>query len=322
MPPVAESASAGAARIHVVAGIVRDAHGRVLLAQRPPGKDLAGFWEFPGGKVEPGETAEAALARELHEELGIRARIGRRRIAVPFDRIVLDAHEISACEGVLHPRENQRIAWIEPERIDRACLPAADWPVVTSLRLPERYLITPVPAAGGVPDFLARLESALADGIRLVQLRLPGWTRSDTAALARPVRDLCHAHGARILLNTDFELAGVLGLDGVHLPFRVAQALQQRPMPADKWIGVSCHGASELVHAAAIGADFATLSPIEATASHRGAVALGWERAAALLGEAALPVYALGGLDGAEQPRALQAGFQGIAAIRGYWPPA
>jgi 8-oxo-dGTP diphosphatase len=299
---------------------VRDAQGRVLLAQRPPGKDLAGFWEFPGGKVEPGETAEAALARELHEELGIRARIGRRRIAVPFDRIVLDVHEVSAYEGTLHPRENQRIAWIEPQRIERAWLPAADWPVVTSLRLPERYLITPVPATGGVPDFLVRLESALADGIRLVQLRLPGWPRAETAALARPVRDLCRAHGAHVLLNADFELAGVLGLDGVHLPFHAARTLRRRPMAGNKWVGVSCHNAGELAHAAAIGADFATLSPVRPTSTHAQAVPLGWACAALLLAEASLPVYALGGLDRTDLCTSHEHGFQGIAAIRALWP--
>ncbi|MEO8959795.1 MAG: NUDIX domain-containing protein, partial [Rudaea sp.] len=71
-------------QIHVVAGVLRDAHGNVLLAQRPQGKHLAGLWEFPGGKCEPGESPEAALRRELHEEIGIHAGALQRLIAVPW----------------------------------------------------------------------------------------------------------------------------------------------------------------------------------------------------------------------------------------------
>ena len=319
MPPKTEAPSGTAAPVHVVAGILRDEQGRVLLAQRPPGKHLAGLWEFPGGKVERGESAAHALERELHEELGIRARIGRRRIAVPFEGIVLDVHEVSAYDGALKARENQRLVWIEPDRIDRGWLPAADRPVVTSLCLPERYLITPVPAGGDVSSFLASLESALRGGIRLVQLRLPGWERGETSGLACQVRDLCHAYGGHLLLNADFRLAAVLGLDGVHLPFRIARSLRQRPMPHDRLVGVSCHSAAELQHAAEIGADFATLSPIGPTTSHVEANPLGWAPAARLLEDTGLPVYALGGVDAAALDYAFTCGFQGIAGIRAFW---
>lgn len=312
--------SGAVARLHVVAGILRDARGRVLLAQRPAGKELAGLWEFPGGKVEPGESARDALIRELHEELGIRACIGRRRIAVPLGPIVLDVHEIDAYEGRPKAHEHQQLAWIEPERINPRWVPAADRPVIASLCLPGRYLITPIPAAGEVPAFLASLESALAGGIRLVQLRLPGWSRTETAHLARQVRDLCHAHDVRALLNADFELAAVLGMDGVHLPFRIARTLHQRPMPDNCLVGVSCHDAGELEHAAVIAADFATLSPVNPTATHSGATALGWERASHLLDGAMLPVYALGGIDTTDFDEAQGRGFQGIAGIRTFWP--
>jgi 8-oxo-dGTP diphosphatase len=305
--------------VHVVAGILRDSGGRVLLAQRPEGKQHAGCWEFPGGKVEPGETAEAALTRELHEELGIRVRVGRRRIAIPHAPILLDVREIESFEGEPRAREHQRLRWVEPEHVERSLLPAADWPVLASLRLPDRYLITPVPAQDDETAFLSAIESALQEGIELVQLRLPGWPRERVAALARRVRDVCRGSAARILLNADWRLAAVLGLDGVHLPARVACTLAARPLGPDQWVAVSCHDLTELRHAAAIGADFATLSPIESTASHPAAATLGWGSASALLADAGLPVYALGGLGLAQQARALAAGFQGIAAIRAFW---
>jgi 8-oxo-dGTP diphosphatase len=306
--------------VHVVAGILRDAAGRVLLARRPEGKQHAGYWEFPGGKVEAGERAEAALARELHEELGIHVKVGRARIAVPSGRILLDVYEIDSFDGDPQSREGQTLTWIEPERIERSRLPQADRPVAASLCLPDRYQITPLPNDNGESEFMAALEVALDNGIRLIQLRLPGWTRERVAPLARRVRDACRAVNARVLLNEDWQLAGMLGLDGVHLPARVAGSLTKRPLSDEFFVGVSCHDLRELKHAADLGADFATLSPVNPTASHPGAAALGWESAGAMVVGAAIPVYALGGLDAASRSVALMSGFQGIAAVRAFWP--
>jgi 8-oxo-dGTP diphosphatase len=99
----------------------------------------------------------------------------------------------------------------------------------------------------------------------------------------------------------------------------VAAELVQRPLPADRWLGVSCHDAAELLHAVRIGADFATLSPIFPTPDHEHAQALGWERFADLVAHAPMPVYALGGMEGEDIDAAWMAGAQGIAAIRGLW---
>jgi 8-oxo-dGTP diphosphatase len=307
-------------RMHVVAGVLRNARGEVLLAQRPEHKQDGGLWEFPGGKVEAGESARSALVRELAEELGIHASVGCRQIAIAIGSIILDVHEIEAFEGSLCPREHQRLAWIAPERIDRACMPAADRPVVASLCLPKRYLITPVPEAGEESRFLAAIEAAAARGIHLIQLRLPGWSRQRIAPLAREVRDIGHRHGARILLNGDWQLATVLGLDGVHLPARVACSLKARPLPGALLVGVSCHDRAELAQAANLQADFATLAPVHPTASHPAAAPLGWDKARACLADAALPVYALGGLGRDDEVPARAHGFQGVAAIRAWWP--
>ena len=122
-----------------------------------------------------------------------------------------------------------------------------------------------------------------------------------------------------LLLNGDVQLAMVLGLDGVHLPARIAAGLAERPLPADRWLGVSCHDAAELLHAVRIGADFATLSPVFPTPGHEHAQALGWERFAELVVHAPMPVYALGGMEGEDVDAAWMAGAQGIAAIRALW---
>lgn len=307
-------------RIHVVAAVLRDGRGRVLLAQRPTGKDWAGAWEFPGGKVEVGESAQQALVRELREELGIDAQIGRRRMAVPDERIVLDVYEVYGFSGTPRGHEGQELIWLEPTRINSAFLPPVDRPVLSSLQLPELYLITPTPASGGDASFLAALEMALQQGVTLVQLRAPGWSRKELANLARQAHALCRQAGARLLLNADYPLAAVLGLDGAHLPARMAATLHQRPLPSDKLVGVSCHTIAELNQASAIGADYATLSPIQATPSHPQTSPLGWEQAEAWVAGSRLPVYALGGLSANELPVAFAHGFQGIAAIRAFWP--
>jgi 8-oxo-dGTP diphosphatase len=101
---------------------------------------------------------------------------------------------------------------------------------------------------------------------------------------------------------------------------RIAATLERRPLPAGRWVGVSCHDAAGLDHAARIGADFATLSPVLPTASHPQRAALGWERFAEVAASATLPVFALGGLDDEDLEAARMAGAQGIAAIRGLWP--
>src|SRR5690606_38360585 len=91
-------------------------------------------------------------------------------------------------------------------------------------------------------------------------------------------------------------------------------------LPPGRLVGVSCHDRSGLEHAARIGADFATLSPVQRTPSHRGVAPLGWERFAEIAAQATLPVFALGGLDVEDIDTARMAGAQGIAAIRGLWP--
>ncbi|MBN8481527.1 MAG: NUDIX domain-containing protein, partial [Xanthomonadales bacterium] len=149
--------------MRVVAAVLRDARGRVLLARRPAGKVHAGLWEFPGGKVEAGEEGLAALSRELDEELGIEVLAARPLLAIPHEDIVLDVWEVPAFAGRPHAREGQAFAWIDPARVDAASMPPADRPVLTALRLPDRYLVTPDVDGAGEDAFLDTLGRALAN---------------------------------------------------------------------------------------------------------------------------------------------------------------
>lgn len=306
--------------LHVVAGVLADAEGRVLLAQRPPGRHLAGLWEFPGGKVEPGESAHAALARELREELGIAATAFAPLIAVPWrypeKTIRLEALRVVGWEGEPHPHDAEALRWVPPREIDPATMPPADRPLLAALRLPAHYLITPADAD---PARLPALfDAALARGERLFQLRLPNLARDALRPLAQALAARCRAAGADLLVNADIELARELGV-GVHLRAAQLATFESRPLPAGSWVAASCHDAVELARAAELGADFATLSPLRSTASHPGALALGWARFAALVEASALPVYALGGVGPEDLALSRVAGAQGVAGIGAFW---
>ena len=129
-------------QIHVVAGVIRDARGRILLARRTEGRDLAGLWEFPGGKVEPGESPEAALVRELREELGIEASVGAALIRVPQQypdkRLVLDVRHVEF-RGVPKGLDGQALVWAPPHKLASYPMPPADRPVVAALMQADCY---------------------------------------------------------------------------------------------------------------------------------------------------------------------------------------
>ncbi|HVI25894.1 MAG TPA: Nudix family hydrolase [Xanthomonadaceae bacterium] len=309
--------------IDVIAGVIADPRGRVLLARRTEGRDLAGFWEFPGGKREPGESAEAALVRELHEELGIEAEPGEPLIAVPqqypHKRLRLDVRAIASWRGTPRGHEGQALAWVPPHRLPDYPMPPADRPVVAALLQPDRYLVTPAPAADDTA-WLAALQRALEAGVRRVQLRAaPGVEPSRWSALVRAAVVLCRSADAQALINGDIALAAELRV-GVHLRATQLASLRERPLPAELPVAASCHDASELEHAARLGCDFAVLGPVAATASHPGAKTLGWTGFATLRERTALPLYAIGGMRPDDLARARAHGAQGIAAIRGLWP--
>lgn len=310
LPPVTE----------VAAAVLTQPDGRVLLAQRPAGKPYAGYWEFPGGKVEPGESLDAALARELHEELGIvvtrACRWITRVFEYPHATVRLNFFRVFAWQGEPHPHEGQVFSWQLPNAVGVTPLLPANFPIVKALSLPPVLGISHAESLG-VDTFLARLDVALANGLRLIQLRDKSLPDDVRLQLAHATVRRAHLHGARVLVNGPPELARAAGADGVHLDSSAAAALSARP--DCEWIGVSCHNAAELGHAAALDADFALLSPVLPTLTHPGAATLGWEAFSALAAASPIPVYGLGGLGRADVAQAQSHGAHGVALLRGAW---
>ena len=308
--------------IHVAAVVVRDASGAVLLSRRPDEVHQGGLWEFPGGKVERGEDVLAALRRELAEELGITCVAASPLIEVsnayPDARIWLDVWSVEQWRGTPEGRLGQPLRWVEAAALSSIEMPAADVPVISAIRLPPVYLVTPEP---GVDEalFLERLSECLQGGVAMVQFRAKALPRERYAELAKKVIRTVHAVGGRVLLNAEPALALRLNADGVHLTSELLHRSTQRPLPKELWVGVSCHNRHDLDDARRINADFAVLGPVCATSSHPGAAALGWEGFSVLARCAGLPIFAIGGMRLQDTSRAWSAGGQGIAAISSIW---
>lgn len=305
--------------IHVVAAVITDARGRILLNRRKGDSDMAGLWEFPGGKREPGESSEQALARELHEELGIDAEIGEWLMDVPQiypdKRLRLEVRMVRQWKGSARGREGQAVTWVAPDKLGRYSMPPADLPVVAALRQPDRYLVTPEPHQGS-EAWLAGIEAAVAAGVARIQLRTP--QAAEREALARQAVERMGRH-TELLLNRDIALARALGV-GVHLGGEQLLALDARPLPLSQRVGASCHDLAQLQAAQRLGCDFAVLGPVQPTATHPGATPLGWEGFEQLREQVSLPIYAIGGMGAGDMETARSHGAQGVAAIRALWP--
>jgi len=309
-----------AAVVDVAAAVILRTDGAFLLACRPVGKVFAGYWEFPGGKVEPGEAHEHALARELHEELGIdvvdAAPWITRVYAYPHATVRLHFFRVTDWRGEPHSKEAQDICWQRLDAPLAAPMLPANAPVLASLALPPTYAITN--AAGlGVEAQLARVDLRLSEGLRLLQVREPGLTLPERSAFARAVVERAHRAGARVLISDDAALADAVGADGVHYRARSLMALSARPAYA--LVAASCHDATELARAMRLELDFVVLGPVKSTASHPGARTLDWPGFAALARGASIPVYAIGGMRLEDLDVARRHGAHGLAMITASW---
>jgi 8-oxo-dGTP diphosphatase len=311
--------------IDVAVGVLIRDDGSFLLAQRPPGKPMAGWWEFPGGKLEAGESVFDALVREFDEELGLRilsaAPWAQRVVVYPHATVRLhfwrSLGEGRGWIGTPRANEGQDFRW---EHIDRPT--AAPWlvgaqPVRRWLRLPAVYAISQATTMG-VPAFLATLDRTLADGnLKQLQLREPTMDAQTFAALFDAVCDRCRAHGTRLLVNSTHAPTYWSRADGVHLTGRDLATHDVRP-DVD-WCLASCHDAADLVKAGDLSLDAVVLGPVRPTASHPGVPGIGWRAFANAVAGTPVPVYAIGGLRLPDLQAAFEAGAHGAAMIRGAW---
>lgn len=306
--------------VEVAVGVIYDRDERVLVNQRPAGKPFAGKWEFPGGKVEPGETPEQALVRELNEELLID--VGRHRPLISFvhdyadNTVRLDVFEILDHDGIPESREGQALAWARPEELDGFDMLEANAGIVRAVALPRICLITDTQLFG-YDRTLDRLQHHVDHNRVLLIIREKTLDRNrlrtlvDTAvSITRPSRSL-------VCVHADCDFDAYESVDGVH---RSAGSLLIEVPPVNGALsGVSCHSCEELNAAAGQGASYAFLSPVSRTASHPAAEPLGWSNFHGICRDTALPVYALGGMKHQDFLPAIEHGAQGVAMLGAAW---
>ncbi|SOD16294.1 Nudix family hydrolase [Nitrosomonas ureae] len=306
--------------VEVVAAVILQSDGRFLLAQRPEGKVYSGYWEFPGGKIESGESLLYALERELWEELGIHVRYAQPWISRTFiyahATVRLHFFRVVEWEGKLIPREMQAVSWQTPQEIAVSPILPANGPILQALLLPPLYAITTASEIG-IESALQRIDLALQNGLRLLQIREKQMEKDKLREFAEKIIALAHLHQAKVLINSDAELARETGADGVHLTSAQLMEMSCRPDPEHGLCGASCHNAEELYAAELLRLDFVVLGPVQSTLSHPGLPPLGWRKFASIIRDYPLPVYALGGLSSEDLVIAQEMGAQGIAMMRG-----
>jgi len=310
-----------AREIAVAAAVIERPDGSYLLAQRPPGKVYAGYWEFPGGKVEPGEPLQAALARELDEELGVKVQRAypwiTRVHTYPHGTVRLHFHRVVDWRGEPHPHEGQTLAWHRSGAAELQPMLPANAPVLKALSLPTACAITRA-AEVGIARALDDLDAAIGAGLRLVQVREKTLSAPDRTSFAAEVVRRMHAAGGMVLINDDAGLAREVAADGIHLSAGSLMSASRRPGFA--WCGASCHDEAELAKAVELGLDLVLLGPVRATPTHPGRAGFGWDRFRSIAGNSPLPVFALGGLASGDLHEARVHGAHGVAMIRGAWP--
>ncbi len=287
--------------IHVVAGTIADAEGRVLIAQRPRGRHMAGRWEFPGGKLDPGEDAYAGLQRELAEELGVTVRearpLIRLRHAYPDRRVLLDVWQVTAYEGEPQPLDAQALTWARPDELPGHDLIEADRAIVTALRLPRLSRVLSVGEA---------LQSIRGSAPQTLFWPLPGGGGElDPEAVAA-----ARAAGHRVfVMGADVDAvrtAAMSGCDGVVLRW-LGQHLHVDRSGAFL-VGVHCEDAEGARLAVAEGAHFLVIAPEDGPLSERLL-----ERLCVIVG---CPVFAGWYPDARRLEHLQQAGAHGCAVRR------
>ena len=322
---------------HAAVGVIQREDGYVLLGERPTGKPWSGYWEFPGGKVEEGETPIQALVRELQEELGIKVKSQYPWLTRTFDypakynsqgeldspakTVKLHFFIVTQWDGEPHGLESQVLSWQSPDDLTVSPMLPANAPIFSALSLPNVYAITNLSELGE-RLFFERLEIALEKGLRMIQIREKQLSRDDLLAFSIKVISMAKPYGAKVFLNaSDVALTANVALKikatGLHLSSNALMQLQAKP--AGMLCGASCHNQGELAHAAALGLDYVMMSPVQPTLSHPDTKALGWNKFAELIADYSLPVYALGGMELTALHQANSVGAHGIAMLRNVW---
>lgn len=270
--------------IQVAVGIVSNKEGKLLIAKRLDHWLGAGFWEFPGGKIEPKESNEMALKRELMEEVGVDVQkchpLIRLSYEYPERKVVLHAWNVTSFTGIASGLEGQEIRWCYPHELNNINMLPANRAIVIAAQLPDIYTLSP--PFENAATFLPLLEKTLQrKPVKLLLLQADNLTAQSYTQLAKQVFAFCRHAGVRLML-THPELAVVESLeaDGIHLSLEQLHQINERPKN-DIWVAATCNTAVAIQKAEQLGLDFLMINSINLDLLEE------------LIANANLPVYTL-----------------------------
>ena len=306
-------------KIEAAVGIIFNQSSHILMAERPKSKTWSGWWEFPGGKIELGESSLHALIRELKEEIGIVVHDAEkwiiRKYAYDNYDVTLHFYKVTKWSGKVEAKEQQRLSWVIPkQKLVTPVLPANEL-IFKAIPLPDVYAITNAFEYAG--DFLEQLKKKLNDGVKLLQIREKSMSKKNYVEFCKKIIHIAKNFNAKVLINSDIELAYKLDADGVHLNSLLLNNLSD--IPKDLIVAASCHSKKDIEKTIELGVDFAVLSPVQQTQSHPHAAHLGWESFGDTIQNFNIPIYALGGMQRNDINNAFNAGGVGIASQRSIW---
>ena len=313
--------------VHVAVAVIVNTNNEVCISLRHKNAHQGNLWEFPGGKVEQGETIKQALVREIREELNLEIIQSRPLITIGHNyndkAVCLHVYKVILYQGEATGLEGQQVEWLPVSLLSAHDFPAANLPIIKAVQLPDKYLITG--KFTDSDDFIYKLKNALKSGIKLIQLRLKENSLEDIAQLQfllEQSAELCKQAGVNLMLNLSADYLDMIDLSqiefaGFHADSKTLNSLSQRPRAG--LFSASCHNMEELLLAIKLNSDFVVLSPVQKTASHPDMPAMGWPQFSNLIESSSVPVYALGGVSENDLETAWQHGAQGIAAISALW---
>jgi 8-oxo-dGTP diphosphatase len=312
-------------RIEVAVGVIRRGENEVLVGQRMVQDRYYRRWEFPGGKLEPRETPEQALARELSEELGIQITKTQPLIQLDHDypdiKVRLYVMEVDSHLGEPYGREGQAIEWISLANPQVKDFLEATQPIFTALTLPKRIMITDTKRFGMDRTCEAVAAKAVHGASVIVQVREPELSLKDRMEFTAQLVKSTNGSPVQIVQNDGLDADFFDGITGIHLSaLNTREALAAGlKRPLGKMLGCSCHNAGEIRVASMIDADYITLGSVAVTPSHPDGAVLGISQFSNLSELANIPVFAVGGMDESDIKQIRQAGGQGVAMISAAW---
>jgi len=292
---------------HAAVGIIQQADGMVLLAQRPIGKPWAGYWEFPGGKVEAGETPKSALSRELKEELGIDVIEAYPWLTRRFDypanynaigeltsvakTVKLYFFVVTKWLGKPQALEGQAFCWESPNAMTVSPMLPANTPIFSALKLSRTYWILDYDLLGET-EFFKQFNQLLANGVRMILLRAQRLASEGLNGLIDKLRRMTQADQMKLLIETGSVVTDLLKVDGLHLSTNALMKMDVRPQ--DLLCGATCDDIHSLQHAAQLGLDYVFLRINKHVANDLSQAVIDWDLFHQQLSDYPLPVYVVG----------------------------